>query len=136
MRLGRGWFDIDNDRILNIDQVIRRVSKERLSAMGASPACRWIGRRDKLGNDLGRGSKCRIVQDGEILIDGAACSLWRQSLLALNAVLPVRVCSDQAGINRKALSANQPLIDAAAQGDLKQSSQQIALPERPWRFFE
>src|SRR6202008_3977741 len=70
----RGRFDIDNDRILNIDQVVRGVSKERLSAVGASPACCWIGRRDELGNDLGRGSKRCIVLDGQILKDGPARS--------------------------------------------------------------
>jgi hypothetical protein len=80
----RGRLDIDNDRILNVDQVVRGVSKERLSAMGASPAGCQIGRRDELGNDLGRGSKCRIVQDGQILIDGTARGFWRSSVVSAN----------------------------------------------------
>src|SRR3569832_178546 len=74
---GGGRLDIDNDRMLHIDQVVRGVSKERLSAMGASPACCRVCRRDVLGNDLGSSPKSRIVQHGKILIDGAACSFRR-----------------------------------------------------------
>ena len=40
------------------------VGKEGLSTMGTDPACDWMSRRDELGDDLGRGSKGRIVQDG------------------------------------------------------------------------
>src|SRR6201993_4330112 len=122
-------LNIDNDRILNIDQIVRGVSEERLSAMGAGPACCWISRKDELGNDLGRGPKGRIIQHGQILLDGTAHGLWGQPLLALDAVLPVRVRLDQAGINRKAFSANQPLVDTATQDHLEQTSQQITITE-------
>src|SRR5262249_27623804 len=98
----------------------------RLSAMGAGPACGWVGRRDQLGNDLGRSPKGRIIQHGQILLDGSARSLWGQ---ALDAVLPVRVRLDQAGIDRKAFSADETLIDAAAQDGLEQLSQQITVAE-------
>ena len=37
-----GRFNVDNDRILNIDQIVGRVSKESLSAMGTGPARGWI----------------------------------------------------------------------------------------------
>ena len=62
-----GRFDIDNDRVVDIDQIVGGVSKERLPAVRSSPACRWIGRRDELGHDLGRSSESCIVkarQDG------------------------------------------------------------------------
>jgi hypothetical protein len=52
-----------------------------------------------------------------------------QSPLTSNAILPIGIGPDQAGIDRKTFSANQSLIDAAAQDGLKQPSQQIALPE-------
>jgi len=59
-----GWLNIDNDRILHIDQIVRGVGKERVPAVGAGPACGWISRRDELGDDLGRRPEGRIVQDG------------------------------------------------------------------------
>src|SRR5262249_44822531 len=52
-----------------------------------------------------------------------------QSLLAFDAILPIGVCPDQAGLDSKAFPTNQSVIDAAAQDGLKRSSQQIALPE-------
>jgi hypothetical protein len=61
---GCGRLNVDNDRILHIDQIVRGVGKERLSAMGAGPACGWISRRDELRDDLSRSPKGRIVQDG------------------------------------------------------------------------
>jgi hypothetical protein len=42
---GRG-FDIANDRMVEIDQVVRRISEERLPAMSARPAGGGISRRD------------------------------------------------------------------------------------------
>ena len=59
-----GRLNIDDDRILDIDQIVRGVGKESLSAMGAGPACGWISRRDELGDNLGRSPKGCIVQDG------------------------------------------------------------------------
>jgi hypothetical protein len=41
----------------------------------------------------------------------------------------VAACLDQAGIDRKTFSANQSLVDAAAQDGFKRPSQQIALSE-------
>jgi hypothetical protein len=43
--------------------------------------------------------------------------------------LPVGVCLDQAGIDRKDFAADQTLTDAALQDHLKNAPQQIALPE-------
>jgi hypothetical protein len=56
----------------------------------------------------------------------ASSGTARYSLLALNAFLPVRIGLHQTGINRKAFSANQILVDIAAQGD-KQPTQQITV---------
>jgi hypothetical protein len=60
---------------------------------------------------------------------GTAGSFGGQSLLNFDAVLPARVCLDQAGIDRKTFSANQSLVDATAQDGFEQPSQQIALSE-------
>src|SRR4029079_2022870 len=50
-------FDIDDDRILDVEQIVGRIGKEGLPAMGSGPACRRISRRDELGNDLGGGAE-------------------------------------------------------------------------------
>jgi hypothetical protein len=38
----RGRLNVDNDRILHIDQIVRGIGEESLSTMGAGPACRPI----------------------------------------------------------------------------------------------
>jgi hypothetical protein len=83
---------------------------------------RRIGRRDELWRNLGRRTKRSIVEYGQILVNGASRGLWRKSLLALYTFLPVRLRLDQAGIDRKALAADQALIDAAPQHCLKETS--------------
>jgi hypothetical protein len=45
----RRRFDIDNDRVVGIDQVVGRIGKERWPAVRRGPARRWIGRCDELG---------------------------------------------------------------------------------------
>jgi hypothetical protein len=40
----RGRLNVENDRILHIDQIVGGVGKESLSAMGTGPACGWISR--------------------------------------------------------------------------------------------
>jgi hypothetical protein len=59
----------------------------------------------------------------------APCRFRRQTLLALNPVLPVCVGLDQAGIDGKTFSADQSLTDAAPQDRLEHAPQQIALAE-------
>jgi hypothetical protein len=49
--------------------------------------------------------------------------------LALDALLPVGVRLDEAGINRKAFAADQALFNAALQDCLKDAPQEIALAE-------
>src|SRR5262245_66339167 len=91
--------------------------------MGACPARRRVGRRDELRGDLGRSSERRIVEHGEILIDGPAGQLGRQTLGSLDALLPVGLGLDQAGIDGKALAADQTFLDAAASQRLEQAAQ-------------
>src|ERR1700690_3859886 len=117
-----GRFDIDDDRVVDIDQIVGGVSEEGLSAMGSGPARRRIGRRDELWRNLGRRTERSIVENGQILFYGASRSLRRKSLLALYTFLPVRLRLDQAGIDRKSLAADQALIDAAPQHCLKEAS--------------
>src|SRR5262245_23240066 len=39
----RGRLDIDDDRVLDVDQVVRRVGEEGLAAVRPCPARRWVG---------------------------------------------------------------------------------------------
>src|SRR5215472_19081261 len=50
-------------------------------------------------------------------------------LAAWHASLPVGVGLDHAGVDREALAADQPLIDAALHCRLEHAAQQIALAE-------
>jgi hypothetical protein len=82
-----------------------------------------------LGRDLSRCTEGRIVQHGQILFDCPSTGFPRQALLALDALLPVRVRLDQAGIDREAFAADQPLADAAAQDRLEHAAEKVALAE-------
>jgi hypothetical protein len=68
----RRCFEIDNDRVIDIDQVVGRIGKERWPAVRRGPPRRRIGRCDELGRHLGCGAERGIIEDGEIFVDGAA----------------------------------------------------------------
>jgi len=54
-----------------------------------------------------------------------------QTLGSLNTLLPVGLGLDQAGIDGKALAADQTFLDATAHHRLEQAAQQITLAETP-----
>jgi hypothetical protein len=120
---------IDNDRVVDIDQIVGGVSKEGLSAMGSGPTGRRIGRRDELGRDFGRRPESSVVKPSQILLNSPACGFRRKPFLTLDPLLPVGIRLDQAGIDRKAFAADQTLSDAALQDCLKDAPQEIALAE-------
>jgi len=124
-----GCLDVDNDRVLKVDQIIGRVGKEGLPAMGTGPARRRIGWRDELGRDLGRSAKGGIVEHSQVLFDCPTGSFRWQPLLTFDPLLPVGVRLDQAGIDGKGFATNQTFSDAAPQDCLKDVPQQIALAE-------
>jgi hypothetical protein len=82
------------------------VAKEGLPTMGAGPARCRISRRDELGRYFGRRAEGRVIEHSQIFFDGPAGRLCRQPLLTID-LLPVGIRSDQAGINRKGLAADQ-----------------------------
>jgi hypothetical protein len=57
-------------------------------------------------------------------------------LRPLGRTLLVRVSPDQAGIDREAFAAHEPLLDAAPDGRLEQLTQKVAVAEAACRFFE
>jgi hypothetical protein len=57
-------FNIDDDRVVDIDQIVGRVGEEgRTTAPCSPPRCR-ISRRDELGRHLSCSTKRRIIKDG------------------------------------------------------------------------
>jgi hypothetical protein len=104
--------------------------------MGAGPARRRVGRRDELRSDLGRGSERRIVEHGEILVDGPAGQLGRQTFGSLDTLLPIGLGLDQAGIDGKALAADQTFpMQRRTTVSNKRRSRSLSR-KRPCRFFE
>ena len=97
---------IPGGHLLDIDEATWRKSWD-LKVFGYINMCREFYRAFK---EHGRGTI------------GASRGLRRKSLLALYTFLPVRLRLDQAGIDRKALAADQALIDAAPQHCLKEAS--------------
>src|SRR5438552_173635 len=93
---------------------------------GGPPCCR-IGRRDELRRHLACRAECRIVEDGEILLDRTAGRIRWQTRGTLDAVAVAGVGLDQAGIDGKALAADQSLVDAALQYRLEQTSQKVTI---------
>jgi len=102
----RRRFDIDNNRVVGIDQVVGRIGKERWTSVRRGPPCRQIGRCDELGRHLGRGPKRGIIEDGEIFSDGAAGRVRRQTRATLNAGAVAGIGLDQTGVDGKAFTAD------------------------------
>lgn len=97
--------------------------------MRPCPACRRVGGRHELRRNLGRSSEGGIIEDGQILIDRPAEDFRGKSLIAFYPLLPIGICLDQARIDCKSGSTDQPLQDAAAQDALEHTTEQITLPE-------
>src|SRR5438045_8270253 len=81
--LRRGWISrrlyIDNDRVLDIDQIVVRIGKEGGSAVRCGPPRRRIGRCNELRCDLACGPERGIIENGQIFLDRAACRVPRQT---------------------------------------------------------
>ena len=122
-------LDIDNDRVVGIDQVVGRIGKERWPAVRRRPPRRWIGRCDELGRHFACRAECCIVEGGEIFLDGTPGRGRRQTRGALDAIAVTGVSLDQTGVDGKAFTADQSGVDAALQNGLEQPPQQIALAE-------
>ena len=125
----RRRLDIDNDRVLDIDQIVVRIGKERYPAVRRGPPRRRIGRCNELGCDLGCGPERGIIENGQILLDRAACRVPRQTRGTFNTGAVAGIGLDQAGIDGESFAADEAFGDAALQYSLEQSPQQIAVAE-------
>src|SRR6516164_8933599 len=103
-----GRLDIDDDRVLDVDQVIRRIGKEGLAAVRPCPARRWVRGRNELRRDFGRRSESGIVEDSQILVDRPAGSLRWKSLVTFDPPLSIGIGLDQARVDRKSFAPDEP----------------------------
>jgi hypothetical protein len=143
---GAARLDIDDDRVLSIDQVVGGIGEERVALVGVrrandsldhlpallTPLRRRIGRRDELGPDLTGHTERGIIQGRQILthgMPGILAEIVDVVAIAWNRTLLVGIGGDQAGIDSKSFAAHQALTQAPFHHRLEQVPQHIALPE-------
>jgi hypothetical protein len=110
----RGRVNIDDDRVLGVDEILGRVCEESLPAVRTSPARRGVGGRDELGRDLGRGPESCIVENGQILLDRSARCFGRKPVVALDSLLPIGIGPDQACVDGEAFTADKWSVDVSS----------------------
>ncbi len=124
-------LDIDDHAMIRVDQVIVGIAEECWPLARRGPLAGRVGMRGELGLDLAGGPEGRLIQRVEILAHRAGCfgrvNPCGVPLLLRRRVLVVRVCFDEAGVDRHALAADQALSDAARHRHLEQVTQQFAV---------
>ena len=94
-------LDIDDDRVVEIDQVVGGVGEERVSFEGACPLRRRVRAGDELRSGLAGGTPGRLIKGIEILSDGSARERHRfpvDILRGFSGALLVGIGFDQAGV--------------------------------------
>jgi hypothetical protein len=124
----RRGLDIDDHRMIQVDQVVGAVGEAGRPGLGGGPARGRIRQRDVFGRDRRGRAEGRVVQDRQILLDSPPGGLGRQACGAVDSgPVPAGVGADVAGVDGEALAADQALGHAAAHHALEQLSQQIAV---------
>jgi hypothetical protein len=129
---GAAGLDIEDDRVLGIDQIIGGVGEERVALVSTGPLRRRIGWRDELGLDRAGCTESGGVQGCQILthgMPGILAEIVDVVAIAWNRTLLVGIGSDQAGIDSKPFATHQALTQAPVHHRLEQVPQDIALTE-------
>jgi hypothetical protein len=130
---GARRLDVDDDRIVGIDQVVGRVGEEGVALLRPGPLRRGIGGRGELRLDRARRAEGGVVENRQILPDRTRRRVGidrrRVPVLAGGRALLVRIRFDQAGVDREPLAADEPLRDAPAHRRLEDVAEQVAVPE-------
>ena len=64
---GAARFDIEDDRVVGIDQVVGGIGEEGMALVGAGPLSGWVRSRDELRRDRARCAKGGLVESGKVL---------------------------------------------------------------------
>src|SRR5215216_1317297 len=97
-------LDVDDDRDLQVDQIVVGVGKEGMSFVSAGPLRGWVRLVNEFRYCVARRAPGRFIQRIEILPDGSArpCNGPPVNLISSsNSALLVSVGGNQAGIDRK-----------------------------------
>ena len=132
----RRRFDIDDYRVIEVNQIVRAVGIKRRLACSRGPARRRVGKVDPLGRNRCRAAERGIVEYLQILAHGASDRFRRQPLLTWHRALKVDISAGEACIHREAFAADQPFGHAALNGHLEQDPQQVAVAEAAVSVFE
>jgi hypothetical protein len=100
-----------------------------MAFVSAGPLGGRIRRGDELRCNGRRSTESGIIENSQILLDGAGSVFLCFPLSAWYRTLLVGIRCDQAGIYCKSFRANQPLSEAAFHYRLEHMPQDIALPE-------
>src|ERR1700693_5661770 len=130
-RTNLGWpadacrLDIDDDRRLEVDQIVVGVGKEGVPLVSARPLRRGVRRRDELRNNLAGRAPGGVIERVEIFPHGAP---RRRPLLPIDLIgackraLLVGVSRDQAGVDGETFTADQALGDRALHHQLEEAA--------------
>ena len=124
-------FDINDDTVIGVDQVIVGIADERRPLACCGPRAGRLGMRGVLGLVLLSGPERGLVPCFEILPNRAGrtgrVDPCRVPFLLRGRVLFVGVRLDHASADGHALATDQTFRDAARDGRLKQMAQQFAV---------
>ena len=142
--IGTGALGVEDDPNLVVDQIVRVVGKQWVNARPRNPCRLGIGQRDFFGWLASTVAAARIatvavslffiivsrIESREIFANGTRCLLrLRPNDRLISGDTPglVHICLDQARIDRKRFTADQPRRDARRHHTLKYPPQGITL---------
>jgi hypothetical protein len=130
---GARRLDVDDDRVVGVDQIVGRIGEEGVTLLGARPLRRGINGRGELRLHRARRAEGGVVENREILPDRARRRVGidrrRVPVLAGGRALLVGVRLDQAGIDAEPPAADEPLLDTPAYRRLEDVAEQVAIAE-------
>jgi hypothetical protein len=137
---GAGRLDIDDDRVVGVDEVVRGVGKEGVALHRAGPLRRRVGMRGELRLHVARRAEGRVVEHGQIFAHGPRRGIGvdriRVPILLRRRVLLIGIRLDQAGIDGEVLAADQALGDAPGDHRLEEMPKEVALAKAAMPVLE
>ena len=125
-------FHIKDDRVIEVDQVVRGIGEEGVPFERSRPLRGRVRRRDELRDALARCAECGIVERRQILARGTArvrSNVGGVPFAARERTVLVSIGGDEARIHSEAITADQTLSQAGLYDRLEQAPQDVALPE-------